>query len=148
MVSVVVRGRVPGREGIGDLRLEVAADVTARELIGAVVAAQLALAGQDVAVWPECSRLYLTDGQIAAMAAEGAIRLGGAAGRTAAAAALPAAGAAAARAVEAFERGVFVMFAGGEQVFGLDEPLSLRDGEDGEDGGRVTFLRLTALAGG
>lgn len=73
MVSVVVRGRIPGREGTGDVRLDVAGVVTVRELIGAAVGAQL---GGGGAVWTDCSRLYLTDEEIGAMAAEGVVRLG------------------------------------------------------------------------
>jgi len=39
VVSVVVRGRLPGRDGIGNMTLDVARALTAWELIGAVVAA-------------------------------------------------------------------------------------------------------------
>jgi hypothetical protein len=132
VVSVVVRGRIPGRGGIGDLQLDVASAPTVRELIGAAVAAQLL--GQGAAVWSDCSRLYLTDEEIAAMAAEGAVRPGAVDDE-----ALPAA---TARAVEAYRRGVFVMFAGASQVGGIDEAVSLKGGD------RVLFLRLTALVGG
>jgi len=140
-VSVVVRGRLPGRGGIGNMMLDVAPAPTARELIGAVVAAQLA--GQGAVVWSDCSRLYLTGGESGAMAAEGAVRLG-VPGETSVRTGevLPTATAATARAVEAFRRGVFVMFAGSSQVGGVDETVHLRDGD------RVVFLRLTALAGG
>lgn len=140
-MSVVVRGRLPGRDGIGTMMLDVVPAPTARELIGAVVAAQLA--GQEAAVWSDCSRLYLTDGEIAAMAAEGAVRLG-VVGETSAGAGevLPTVTAATARAVEAFRRGVFVLFAGASQVGGIDETVRLQDGD------RVVFLRPTALAGG
>jgi hypothetical protein len=141
VVSVVVRGRVPGRVGIGDVLLDVAPAPTVRELIGAVVAVQLA--GEGVAVWSDCSRLYLTDEEIAAMAVEGVVRVG-VAGETSAGVGevLPTVAAATVRAVEAFRRGVFVMFAGARQVGGIDETVPLRDGD------RVVFLRLTALAGG
>jgi len=140
-VSVVVRGRLLGRGGIGNMMLDVAPAPTARELIGAVVAAQLA--GQGAVVWSDCSRLYLTDEEIAAMAAEGAVRLG-VPGETSVRTGevLPTVTAATARAVEAFRCGVFVMFAGSSQVGGVDETVRLRDGD------RVVFLRLTALAGG
>jgi hypothetical protein len=137
VVSVVVRGRIPGREGTGDVRLEVAGVVTARELIGAAVMAQLAGGG---GVWADCSRLYLTDDEIAGMAAEGVIRLG--AGDVAGNEARLTVAAATARAVDAFVRGVFAMFAGARQVAELDEAVRLRDGD------RVVFLRLTALVGG
>lgn len=140
-MSVVVRGRLPGRDGTGDLKLDVAPASTARELIGTVVAAQLA--GQGAAVWSDCSRLYLTDEDIAAMAAEGAVRLSVASEISARSGeVLPTVTAATARAVEAFRRGVFVMFAGASQVGGIDEIVHLQDGD------RVVFLRLTALAGG
>jgi len=136
VVSVMVRGRIPGRAGVGDVRLDVAPTTTARELIGAVVAAQLA--GREPATWSDCSRLYLTDAEIAALAAEGAVRLCA----VDMAGDLPTVDTATARAVEAFRRGVFVMFAGASQVGGIDEAVNLRDGD------RVVFLRLTALAGG
>jgi hypothetical protein len=140
VVSVVVRGRVPGREAIGDVLLEVAAASTARELIGAAVAGQVLGRG---AAWSDCSRLYLTDGEIAAMAAEGAVRLGAVGGACGMADEVPPTVAAATvRAVEAFGRGVFAVFAGACQITDLDETVHLRDGE------RVVFLRLTALVGG
>lgn len=50
--------------------------------------------------------------------------------------------AATARAVDAFQRGVFAVFAGASQVAEIDEKVTLRDGD------RVVFLRLTALVGG
>ena len=143
MVSVVVRGRIPGRERAGEVRVEVAPGATARELIGAVVAAQFA--EQGAAAWPDCSRMYLTDGEIAATAARGAIRLGAreAAAQCADAVAAPATvDEAKARAVQAFLRGAFVVFAGASQVGGIDESVPLREGD------RVVFLRLTALVGG
>ena len=145
MVSVTVRGRIPGREGTGDVRLEVAPSLTARELIGAVVAGQLA--EQGPAVWAECSRLYSTDEEIAAMAARGVVRSGAPEPEPGARAiarpkAQPSVPEATARAVQAFERGVFVMFAGANRIGGPDEIVSLRDGD------RVVFLRLTALVGG
>lgn len=136
VVSVAVRGRIPGREGIGDMPVEVASTPTVRELIGAVVAAQLSGNGTTPA-WADCSRLYLTDDEVAAMAAEGTVRLGTVVDRES-----PTAAAATARAVEAYRRGVFVIFAGAGQAGGLDEPVALRDGD------RVVFLRLTALVGG
>jgi len=139
VVSVVVRGRIPGRAGIGDVLLDVASALTVRELIGAVVAAQLAGQGQEATAWSDCSRLYLTDDEIAAMAAEGAVRRGAV---DAVAGELPTVTTATARAVEAFRRGVFVLFAGASQVGGIDEAVTLRDGD------RVVFLRLTALVGG
>lgn len=135
VASVVVRGRIPGREGVGDALLDVASSSTVRELIGAFVAGQLA--GQGAAVRSDCSRLYLTDEEITAMAAEGAVRPGSADDG-----ALPPVAAETARAVEAYRRGVFVIFAGACQAGEIDEAVSLKDGD------RVVFLRLTALVGG
>lgn len=142
MVSVVVRGRMPGREASGsEVLVDLAPESTARELIGAVVAAQFA--GQGAAVWTDCSRMYLTDDEIAAMAARGTVRLGG---RDAAppppATAVTTVGEATAQAVAAYRRGAFVVFAGASQVDEIDEAVHLRDGD------RVVFLRLTALVGG
>jgi hypothetical protein len=56
--------------------------------------------------------------------------------------AAPDAQAEAARARRAFERGAFVVFAGGRRLEALDEPVILRAGEP------VLFLRLTPLVGG
>lgn len=80
MASVVVRGRIPGREGTQDVLLDVASAPTAR----------------------------------------GMIRLGGTVGGVAAAAPAPTVAEATARAVRAFQRGVFAMFAGAGQVRELD----------------------------
>lgn len=133
MVSVVVRGRIPGRTEIGDVRLDVAPPVTARDLIGAAVAAQLS---GGSAAWTGYSRLYLTDQEIAAMAARGVVRLETPSD--------PGSGAAAAtaHAVEAFRRGRFAVFAGARRIEAADEAVALQDGD------RVVFLRLTALVGG
>jgi hypothetical protein len=160
VVSVVVRGRIPGRERIDEVLVDVGApDTTVRELIGAVVAAQFAK--QAAAVSSECSQkysystcsTYLTDAEIAAMAARGRIRPApqdaaspAPAPTTVTAPIAPTASTtvaeAGARAVEAYQRGTFVVFAGASQAGGIDEPVRLRDGD------RVVFLRLTALAGG
>ena len=143
MVSVVVRGRIPGRTGPGDTRLGIAPQPTVRELICAVVASQLAgcaAADAAVTVWRDYSRLYLTDDEIAAMAAQG--RVGRDTRRGAAQHALPSAASATEQALAAYQRGVFAVFAGASQAGGLDDALALRDGD------RVVFLRLTALVGG
>jgi hypothetical protein len=147
VVSVVVRGRMPGRAAGGsEVLVDVASESSARELIGAVVAAQFA--EQGAAVWSDCSRMYLTDAEIAAMAAQGVVRLNArdaappAATAAATATAMTTVGEATARAVAAYRRGAFVVFAGASQVGGIDEAVRLRDGD------RVVFLRLTALVGG
>lgn len=134
MVTVVVRGRIPGREGLGEIQLDVAPGLTARDLIASAVATQLSDEGQD---WTNYARLYLTDQEITAMAAEGVVRV------------LPrnrpprpSVDLAVERALKSFERRRFVMFVGTTQVSGLDDNLALRDGD------RVVFVRLTALAGG
>jgi hypothetical protein len=133
MVSVVVRGRIPGRAEIGDVRLEVASTVTARDLIRAAVAAQLS---GGTAAWAGYSPLYLTDQEITAMAAQGVVRLPSHSevGENVAAAA--------AHALEAFGRGLFVIFAGARRIEDPGEAVALQDGD------RVVFLRLTALVGG
>lgn len=133
MVSVVVRGRIPGRAEVGDVRLDVASPVTARDIIGAAVAAQLA---GGTAVWADCSRLYLTDQEITEMAARGVVRLG------TPEVAGPDVAAATGHAVDAFRRGLFVIFAGARRIEDPDEAVALQDGD------RVVFLRLTALVGG
>jgi hypothetical protein len=98
---------------------------------GVVVVADTGARGdRGDAVWSDCSRLYLTDDAIAAMAAEGAVRL-------AAVDAAPTVVEATARAVEAYRRGVFVMFTGASQVGGIDESVRLQDGD------RVVLLRLS-----
>lgn len=151
MVSVVVRGRIPGRAELGDVLLEVASPVTARDLIAAAVTAQLTGSGSDPglhlgpgsgpapgegSLWADYSRLYLTDQEITAMAAHGVVRLE-----------TPedvrsTVDAATAHAVEAFRRGLFVIFAGARRIETPDEAITLQNGD------RVVFLRLTALVGG
>jgi hypothetical protein len=81
-------------------------------------------------------RQYLSLEDIRAQAATGVVRMPGSGPAPSDVAA------AVARAHRAFERNVFVVFAGGRQVRRLDEEIALRPGEP------VVFLRLTPLAGG
>jgi hypothetical protein len=142
-VQVVVRSKVPGAagEGLPDVLLELADEqITAGELIRRAVAEQVRLLAADRARGRRAlDRQYLTPEEIRAQAATGAVRL------PTTTPAPPTGGdldAEVTRARHAFERGVFVVFAGGHQVTTLDEPLHLRLGEP------VLFLRLTPLAGG
>lgn len=141
-VQVEVRSKVPGAagEGLPDVLLELADErTTAGELIRRAVAEQVRLLAADrPRARRALDRQYLSADEIRAQAATGVLRLPAAA---------PDPGteveAEVTRAHRAFERGVFVVFAGGRQVTAaLDEPLHLRLGEP------VVFLRLTPLVGG
>ncbi|GAA2385357.1 hypothetical protein [Dactylosporangium salmoneum] len=137
---VEVRGRVPGRERdeMPAVGVELGAGpVTVAELIGRAVAEQVRLLDADRA---RCrtvlDRQYLTAEDIAAQAPTGVVRLPAGEPRPVNAAAE------ADRARRAFERGAFVVFAGGRQLHRLDEPVVLGPGET------VLFLRLVPLVGG
>jgi hypothetical protein len=144
MVEVTVRSRIPGgaweveRTGV---RITVDSPTTVRQLIADVVAAQIGAQSESDSAddaWRRAARLYLTDAEVRAMAAQGVVRL------TAPPTRLPAPDVAAEqrRAVAAFRQGVFVVFAAGRQFTELDESVTLDDGD------RPVFLRLTPLAGG
>jgi hypothetical protein len=115
-------------------------EISVRDLIRRAVAAQVAqlpaVAG-PAGPEQELARQYLTDAEVAAMARAGKVSLAAGEG-----------GhhldpvAAADRAVAAFSRGVFVVFAGGRQLTSLDDTVRAAAAE------RVVFLRLTPLAGG
>ena len=110
---------------------------TAGELIRHAVEEQVRLLGSDAARCRSAlDRQYLSTEDIRAQAATGVVRMP---------AGLPPDRDAAeevARAQRAFERNVFVVFAGGRQLRRLDEAVVLRLGEP------VVFVRLTPLAGG
>jgi len=116
--------------------------ISVRELIRRAVAAQLAelAAGRERLDFRRAlTRQYLTDAEVAAMAREGAVRL--AARRPGPVPDLDPE-AEADRAVAAFRRGVFAVFAGGRQLTSLDDVVRAGAAE------RVVFLRLTPLVGG
>lgn len=132
--------KVPGADGDGlpEVLVDLEADVTtAGELIRCAVEEQIRLLSGDAARRRRAlDRQYLSMEDIRDQAATGVIRMP---------AGEPAGGdvvVEVARAQRAFERNVFVLFAGGRQVRRLDEEIVLRLGEP------VVFLRLTPLAGG
>ena len=143
-MQVQVRSKVPGADGDGlpDVLVDLAAGVTTgAELIRVAVQEQVRLLRGDAARCQRAlDRQYLSAEDIREQAATGVVRM-------------PAEGDAAwarprdvaaevATAQRAFERNVFVVFAGGRQVRRLDEEIVVRPGEP------VVFLRLTPLAGG
>ncbi|MFI5915268.1 hypothetical protein [Dactylosporangium sp. NPDC051541] len=132
---IEVRSRVPGRDRdeMPVATVEAADVVTVGELIAGAVAEQVRLLGGDMRRRALLDRHYLTDADIREQAAGGAIRPPGVE---------PDADVEAARARRAFERGAFVVFAGGRRLEHLDDPVILRAGEP------VLFLRLTPLVGG
>jgi hypothetical protein len=139
MVDVEVRSRVTGTsEALPPVLVRLAGEnTTARELIHRAVSEQIRLAGDDASRCRRAlARQFLSDDDLRAQAATGVIRM------PSRPASPPDAEAEAARAHRAFRRGTFVMFHGGRQVTGLDEPIIVRPGEP------VVFLRLVALAGG
>ena len=139
-MRVQVRSKVPGANGdeLPEVLVDLASEVTtAAELIRLAVEQQIRLHQGDAARCQRAlDRQYLSAGDIRAQAATGVVRMPSG---------VPPArdmAAEVARAQRAFERTVFVVFAGGRQVRGLDEEFALRPGEP------VVFLRLTPLAGG
>ena len=140
MVDIEVRSRTPGRSGedLPAVLVRLADDrATVRELIRRAVEEQIRELRADAA---RCRRIldrpYLSDDDLRAQAATGAIRM-----PRQAAASLDVTEEVA-RAHRAFARGTFVVFAGGRQAVGLDDEVTLRLGEP------VVFLRLVALVGG
>lgn len=135
-----MRSKVPGADGDGlpDVLIDLETEVTtAAELIRLAVEEQIRLLHGDAARCQRAlGRQYLSMDDIRAQAATGVVRMP---------AGVPAPrdlAAEVARACRAFERCVFVVFAGGCQLRQLDEEIVLRLGEP------VVFLRLTPLAGG
>lgn len=139
-VRVTVRSKVPGADsdGLPDVLVDLEADVTtAGELIRRAVEEQIRLLHGDAARCQRAlDRQYLSADDIRAQAATGVVRMpsGVPPARDVAAEV--------ARAHRAFERNVFVVFAGGRQLRRLDEEIVVRPGEP------AVFLRLTPLAGG
>ncbi len=140
MVDIEVRSRVPGTSGDGlpAVLVRLADDrSTVRELIRRAVEEQVRELRADAA---HCRRVldrqYLSDDDLRAQAATGAIRM------PSQPPADPNVTTEVARAHRAFARGTFVIFVGGRQVVDLDEEVALRLGEP------VVFLRLVALVGG
>ncbi|GIE77066.1 hypothetical protein Aph02nite_30160 [Actinoplanes philippinensis] len=139
MVDVEVRSRVTGTsEGLPPVLVRLAGEqTTARELIHRAVEEQIRLAGADTSRCRRAlDRQFLSDDDLRAQAATGVIRMPRAPSSP------PDVEAEVARAHRAFRRGTFVLFNGGRQVTGLDEPITVRLGEP------VVFLRLVALVGG
>ena len=137
---VQVRSKVPGSNGddLPEVLVGLATEVTtAAELIRLAVEEQVRLLRGDAARCQSAlDRQYLSMEDIREQAATGVVRMP---------ARVPAERdvvAEVARAHRAFERNVFVVFAGGRQLRRLDEEIVLRLGEP------VVFLRLTPLAGG
>lgn len=139
MIHVEVRGKVPGADGDGlpDVLVELEADVTTvRELIRLAVGEQVRrLCGDAARCRRALDRQYLSEEDVREQARTGAIRMPASPGR-------PDVDAEVAKALRAFERKVFVVFAGGRQLSGLDEEVPLRTDQP------VVFLRLTPLVGG
>jgi hypothetical protein len=139
-VRVKVSSKVPGadRDTLPEVLVDLEADVTtAGELIRRAVEEQVRALVSDAARGRRAlDRQYLSAEDIRAQAATGVVRMP---------ASVPAERDMAqevARAQRAFERNVFVVFAGGRQLRRLDEAVVLRLGEP------VVFVRLTPLAGG
>lgn len=135
-----VRSKVPGASGedLPEVLVELIDDrTTVAGLIRLAVEEQVRLFGVDAARRRGAlDRQYLSEEEIRAQAATGVVRMpAGAPGS-------PDVEAEVARAQRAFQRGVFVVFAGGRQVHDLDDEFVLRLDEP------VVFLRLTPLAGG
>jgi hypothetical protein len=143
---IEVRCRRPGQAGaaVPDVTIAVAEpQISVRDLIRRAVAAQVAelsVGDREAGLARTAhalARQYLTDAEVAAMARSGKVSL--TAGDPAP---CPDPSVAAERAVAAFSRGVFVVFAGGRQLASLDDTVRAAAAE------RVVFLRLTPLAGG
>lgn len=140
VVRVQVRSKLPGAngEGIPDVLVDLAADVTtAAELVQLAVEEQIRLLrGEAARCRRALDRQFLSAEDIREQAAGGVVRM------PAGVPAAPDVAAEVARAHRAFERNVFVVFAGGRQLRHLDEEVVLRLSEP------VVFLWLTPLAGG
>lgn len=140
MMRVQVRGKVPGGGGGGlpDVLVDLEAEVTtSRELIRLAVTEQVRLLRDDAARCRRAlDRQYLSAADVREQAPTGVVRMSAAVPGT------PDVAAEVARAQRAFERNVFVVFAGGRQLRQLDEQTLLPPGAP------VVFLRLTPLAGG
>jgi hypothetical protein len=139
-VRVQVRSKVPGADGddLPDVLVDLAASVTtAAELIRLAVEEQIRVLRGDAARCQRAlDRQYLSTDDIRAQAATGVVRMPARAPEP------RDVDTEVARAHQAFERNVFVVFAGGRQLRRLDEEIVLRLDEP------VVFLRLTPLAGG
>jgi hypothetical protein len=138
-VKVEVRSRTPGvvEDNTPTVLVELAEErTTVRELIRRAVEEQIHELRADAS---RCRRMldrqYLSQAEIEAQAATGAVRMPIA--HTA-----PDVDTEVARAHQAYAGKVFLIFAGGRQAGDLDEDIVLRLGEP------VVFLRLTALVGG
>ncbi|WP_238013582.1 hypothetical protein KZZ52_38565 [Dactylosporangium sp. AC04546] len=136
-VQVKVPGR--GRDELPVARIAVDGELTAGELIDLAVGEQIRLLAAD---GERCraalDRQYLSPEDVQAQSLTGVVRLS----QPSETGGPPDPAVEAARARRAFERGVFVVFAGGRQLERLDDPVALRPDEP------VLFLRLTPLAGG
>ena len=139
-MRVQVRSKVPGADGddLPDVLVDLAASVTtAAELIRLAVEEQIRVLRGDAARCQRAlDRQYLSTDDIRAQAATGVVRMPARAPEP------RDVDTEVARARQAFERNVFVVFAGGRQLRRLDEEIVLRLDEP------VVFLRLTPLAGG
>ncbi|GAA1817306.1 hypothetical protein GCM10009682_42640 [Luedemannella flava] len=130
---------MPGRDaGMPTVTVELAEEsTTLREVIRLAVREQVASLGDDQG---RCRSLldrhYLTEAEIRAGAATGAVKLPSRLDT------LPELDAEIERALRAFERRAFVVFVGGRQIERLDDAVTVRPGE------HVVFLRLVALVGG
>ncbi|MDA3646307.1 hypothetical protein LZ318_28845 [Saccharopolyspora indica] len=140
MIEIEVRGRRNGRsdDDLPTVLVRLSEErTTAGELIRRAVEEQIRELRADAA---RCRRIldrqYLSDDEIRAQAATGAIR------PPRRMTAGPDVAEEVARAQRAFARGTFVVFVGGRQVVGLDQEITLLIGEP------VVFLRLVALTGG
>jgi hypothetical protein len=141
IVIVEVRSRVPdGGAGVPPVLVELSQErITLRELIRLAVTEQVAELRVNVSRCRQLlDRQYMTDGDVAAAAKRGALKMPSRAhmvGELDVDAEVE-------RALHAFEGRRFVVFNGGRQVEHLDDEVSVRLGEP------VVFLRLTALVGG
>jgi hypothetical protein len=139
MEAIEVRSRVPGVDtgDVPNVLVDLPGPVTSlRSLIAAAVRAQvMALRADTARARSALDRQYLTDADIRAQAAAGAIRMPQIPSDVDPEVEIK-------RAYAAFESGVFVVFVGGEQVPDLDAYVPIGSGQ------RVTFLRLSPLQGG
>ena len=140
MVQVQVCSKLPGVNGDGlpEVLVDLATDVTtAAELIRLAVEEQIRLLRGDAAGCRRAlDRQYLSMEDVREQAATGVVRM------PTGVSAAPDAAVEVARAHQAFERNVFVVFAGGRQLRRLNDEIVLRLDEP------VVFCRLTPLAGG
>lgn len=135
-----MRSKVPGviGDGLPEVLVDLATGVTTvAELIRLAVEEQIRLLRGDAARCRRAlDRQYLSVEDVREQAANGVVRM------PTGVPAKPDVAVEVARAHQAFERNVFVVFVGGRQLRGLDEEIVLRLGEP------VVFVRLTPLAGG